>query len=164
MLAWEAQVMRAMEWDGGILGHWNVELAKIDPLLRLAQAKLLARVAGVLPGFYHLVRLRDPGTQGFMMLNPLMGPDGQFVEPSDAMLRGLRAADLQNRRAVDDRVRRDAAAKELARIDEVRDDMDRRDEIRDRLNAITRAQITMSDGPWSQNAAGSRRPTRGKGR
>lgn len=164
MLAWEAQVMQCLEWDGGILTHWNEELAKIDPLLRLAQAKLLAKVSGVLPGFFHLVRLRDPETQGFMMLNPLMGPDGEFVEPSDAMLRGLRAADLQNRRAVDDRVKRDVAARKLAEIEEARDDLDRQDEIRDRLNAITRTQITMSAGPWSQNHAGSKRPTRGGGR
>lgn len=163
MLAWEAQVLEVLHWEGGILDHWNRELKQIDPWLRLAQAPLMAIVAGVLPGFYHLVRLRDPASSMMMMLTPLQGPGGVFVEPSDAMLQGLRAADLQNPRAVADRVKRDRDAAELRRIEEARDDMDRRDQIREGINAITRTQVLMSpDVPWSQNVAGQKRPTRGK--
>lgn len=165
MLAWEATVSEALEWDGGILEHWNPLLRQIDPLLCLAKGRLLARVPGVLPGFYHLVRRRDRATDSFMMLAPLTGPSGEFAEPSDAMLRALRAADLQNPRAVQDRVKRDETARKLQEIDQARDDMDRRDEIRERVDAITRTQVNMSPGiPWAQNAAGAKRPTRGKAR
>lgn len=164
MLAWEAQVQAAMHWEGGILDQWNPELRKLDPFLCLAQAGPGARVAGVLPGLYHLVRRRDPATATFMMVTPLH-VDGKFVEPSDAMLRGLRAADLQNPRAVQDRMRRDIEASRSAANEERRDDEDRRDQLRDGLNAITRTQVNMSpDIPWAQNFAGSKRPTRGKGR
>lgn len=163
MLEWEAQVREALHWEGGILEHWNRALADIDPMLRLAQAGLLAQVPGVLPGFYHLVRLRDPASATFMAVIPLTGPRGEYAEPSDAMLRGLRAADLQNPRAVADRDKRDRDAAEYQRIDEARDDMDRVDLMTEKLNAITRTQVSMTDVPWAQNAAGARRPTKGKG-
>lgn len=164
MLAWEAEVLAALHWEGGILDHWNRELKDIDPLLRLTQAGLTVSVMGVLPGFYHLVRLRDPSNATMMMLTPLQGPGGVFVEPSDAMLRGLRAADLQNRRAVDDRLRRDQETARAKASEEARDDDDRRSEISQRLDAIMRTQVSMNtDVPWSQNHAGGRRPTRGKG-
>lgn len=163
MLAWEAQVLACMHREGGILDHWNRELEPIDPLLRLMQANVSARATGVVPGFYHLVRLRDPARASFMMVAPLMGPRGEFAEPSDAMLRGLRAADLQNQRAVADRARRDAEAERDRAGDERRDDDDRRAEISQRLDAIMRTQVSMNrDTPWAQNAAGTKRPTRGK--
>jgi hypothetical protein len=130
----------------------------------LAQAKLTVAVAGVLPGFYHLVRKRDPATATFMMLNPLM-VDGKFVEPSDAMLRGLRAADLQNPRAVHDRMERDRRASRAEANAEKRDDEDRVEEMIGRYDAITRTQVNMStDIPWAQNQKGMKRPTRGKRR
>ena len=163
MLAWEAQVQAAMHWEGGILDHWNPELSKLDPFLCLAQAGPGARVAGVMPGCYHLVRRRDPATATFMMLAPLH-VDGKFVEPSDAMLRGLRAADLQNPRAVHDRMERDRLAARAEANSEKRDDEDRVEEMIGRYDAITRTQVSMSDTPWSQNAAGAKRPTKGKGR
>ena len=164
MLAWEAQVKAALHWEGGILDHWNRELRQIDPLLCLAQAGPGARVAGVMPGCYHLVRKRDPATATFMMLTPLH-VDGKFVEPSDAMLRGLRAADLQNPRAVRDRLARDRLAAMSQANEERRDDEDRVDEMKGRHAAITRTQVNMSDDiPWAQNAAGAKRPTKGKGR
>jgi hypothetical protein len=165
MLAWEAQVERCMEWTGGILDHWTPELQNIDPLLCLAQAKVSARVEGVIPGLYHLIRRRDPSQPSFMMVAPLMGPDGQFVEPTDAMLRALRAADLQNPRAVADRLERDRLAERDRQTNDRNDDADRRAEVSQRLDAIIRTQVNMSDDiPWAQNHAGSRRPTKGKRR
>lgn len=164
MLAWEAQVQAAMHWEGGILDHWNRELRDLDPFLCLAQARILARVTGVLPGFYHLVRKRDPATATFMMLTPLQ-VGGKFAEPSEAMLRGLRAADLQNPRAVADRLERDRLAARADANSEKRDDEDRVEEMIGRYDAITRTQVNMStDIPWAQNQKGMKRPTRGKRR
>jgi hypothetical protein len=163
MLAWEAQVQAAMHWEGGILDHWTAELAKLDPLLCLAQAGPGARVPGVMPDLYHLVRRRDPASATFMMLTPLH-VNGKFVEPSEAMLRGLRAADLQNPRAVRDRMQRDIDAARSAAGEERRDDEDRVDEMVGRLNAITRTQVSLTDAPWAQNVKGTKRPTKGRGR
>lgn len=159
---WEARVKGMMHTTGPILDHWQPVLADIDPLLRLWRAHENAHAAGVLPGYYHLVRLNEGAP---MWLMPLMGPQHEFVEPTDAMLRGLRRADLQNPRVLRDRAlaaRREETAKERA---EARDDEDRLAEAWQRVQAIRRTQVLMSpDIPWAQNAAGQKRPTRSKGR
>ena len=160
---WEQQVLSMMHTVGGILDHWNPELQKIDRNLRLMQASEKAVCAGVKPGYYHLVRLRDSAEGTFMWVQPLQGPQGQFIEPNSVMLDALRMCDLQNERAVAERrhraeaeaasIERAAAAMAQARVEEGVE----------RHKAATRTQIRMNPGEgWAQNSAGTKRPTRSK--
>ncbi len=156
---WEARVKTMMRMGGPIIDHWNRELARIDERLRLWRAHDNADAAGVIAGFYHLIRLNEGAP---MWVMPLCLPDGSFAEPSDAMLRGLRASDLQNRAVVEDR--RHAADRQALSAEraEALDDEHRVDETWQRYLAQTRTQVLMSpDVPWAQNARGQRRPTRG---
>lgn len=160
---WEHLVLSMMHATGGVLDHWNPELRKIDPQLRLMQAMPGAVAPGVVAGYYHLVRLRDPARSTFMWVQPLMGPNGEFVEPTSGMLEGLRASDLQNARAVYDRHRQDEQAAKSAERSKLRDDEDRIDEGVERLNAATRTQILVSpDVRWSQNNSSAARRDRGE--
>lgn len=160
---WEQMVLSQMHATGGILDHWNKELKDIDRNLRLMQATPGAHAPGVKPGFYHLVRLRDNAEGTFMWVNPIAGPNGEFIEPSQAMLDGLRMSDLQNAAAVYARRRADEQAARSRVNDEQREDEDRLQEGIERLKAATRTQIlTSTDVPWSQNNSAAARRDRGQ--
>lgn len=152
----------SMMCETPICAHWDRELRKLDDLLRLRKAKDQAHEVGVRPGFYHLLRLNREGP---LWVQVLQGPSGEFVEPSSAMLEALRMCDLQNARAVRAREQMDKDA-EIARLrQEANDDEARGQEARERVAALTRTQVLVSpDVPWSQNSAGRKRPTRGRGR
>jgi hypothetical protein len=161
---WEALVLSMMHQAGGILNVWNDALRDIDRNLRLMQATEGAHAPGVLPGFYHLVRLRDPAEGTFMWVQPLAGPDGEFVTPTDQMLQDLRARDLQNPAAVADRRRADMIAASSKARSRANEDEDRVHYAVDLFKARTRTQVSMNrQTPWAQNHAGTRRPTRGGG-
>ncbi len=161
--AWEENVLSQMQDTGGIMDHWNPELKKIDRNLRLMHASEHADVAGVIPGFYHLIRLRDPAENTFMMVQPLRGPDDEFIEPSSAMLQGLRACDLQNDRVLADIRKQNARATASAERAKANEHEERQAEGIERFKAVSRTQVLMSpDVPWAQNHAGTKRPTRGK--
>lgn len=163
---WEADVLAAMRRDGPVIDYWNTELRKIDDELRLMQAGERATVAGVVAGFYHLVRLPSRLRQEMLMVVPLRDPtNGGFVEPSSQMLDALRMCDLQNaqvQRARDEQLLKDKAA-ELRAI--VREDQAREDEGVERIKAASRTQVLMSpDVPWSQNNSAAARRDRGQKR
>lgn len=162
--AWEQQVLSCMHMTGPVQDHWNPELQKIDPNMRLAQAYDRAECVGVMPGFWHFMRLRNPARHEMLMIVPLRNPvDNGFIEPSSAMLEALRMCDLQNDRAVEARIindRRAAASAERAKENEVEE---RRDEGRERYLAASRTQIlTSTDVPWSQNNSPAARRDRGE--
>lgn len=162
---WESAALSCMHDSGGILDHWNAELRLVDPNLRLMQASEHADVMGVLPGFYHLVRLRDTDRNDMLMVQPLRGPNDEFIEPSSQMLEALRACDLQNEQV---RRERDAATlrEEAARLRAIaREEECRRDEGVERFLAASRTQVLMSrDVPWSQNNSAAARRARGQKR
>lgn len=152
-----------MHTEGGILDHWNAALKDIDPNLRLMQAFDRAECMGVLPGFYHLVRLRDPAKPEHLLVVPLRGPNNEFVEPSSGMLEALRAADMQNEAVMRDR---EAAAlrEEAARLRAIqREEECRVDEGVERFLAASRTQVLLSpDVRWSQNNSPAARRERGQ--
>lgn len=159
---WEATVKQMMRWGGPVIDHWNPELARIDPLLRLALASENASAAGVRPGFYHLVRLNENAP---MWVQPITGPNREFMEPSSAMLDALRMCDLQNTQVVIARQREDELAAKRREREQQAESDDRAREMFERLKAVSRTQILMSpDVRWAQNVTGQRRPTRGRGR
>lgn len=147
------RVLGLMHLEGGILNRWNAELRKIDPHLRLGQAfESVPEGYPLVPGYYHLVRLNPdapPTTE------PIMGPNGEFVEPSGQMLERLRASDLQNPAVMRDRQKREQLAEELKERATARLREERRDELFGRLAAATETRVSMVPG-WSQNAAGKR--------
>lgn len=161
---WEACVKSVLMFHGTVQDHWNVELKKIDPNLRLVRAYDNATdVAGVMAGFYHLVRLRDPMTPGMLLIVPLRGPSGEFIEPSSGMLDGLRACDLQNERV--NRARQADAERTAASIERAaaREEEERIDEGVERYNAAFRTQILTSlDVPYSQTNSATARRDRGQ--
>lgn len=160
--AWEQNVLGQMHATGGVMDHWNPELQKIDRNLFLMQASEHADVAGVIPGFYHLIRLRDSAENTFMMVQPLRGPNDEFVEPSSAMLDALRACDLQNDRVLADIRKQNARTTASAERAKANDDEDRLAEGMERFKAVTRTQVLMSpDVPWSQNNSANARRARG---
>ena len=160
---WEQQVLAAMHQEGGILDHWNTVLKDIDPNLRLMQAGERVNVAGVLAGFYHLVRLRDPAKQEMLYVCPLRDPvTGGFVEPTDQMLDALRLCDLQNEQA--QRAREEATLREQAAAlrAQQREEACRIEEGVERFLAASRTQVLMSrDVAWSQNNSAAARRDRG---
>ena len=159
---WEATLLSQMHTEGGILDHWNAALKDIDPNLRLMQAMEQAHCAGVIAGFYHLVRLRDPLQNDMLMVVPLRGLDNEFVEPTSQMLEALRMCDLQNQRVIEDRDKAMLQAEAARPRAVAREEECRRDEGVERFLAASRTQVLMSpDVPWSQNNAPASRRDRG---
>ena len=141
-------------FDFDIAAEWNQELRKIDPLLRIAKAKERAHAPGVVPGYYHLVRI-NPGAP--LWVQPLHDQNGQYVEPSSAMLNWLRGADLQNPVAVRDRQKLDKAAEKAAERTAALEHEQRVDTMMDRWKAASQVRIPFNtDSRWSQNVAGLR--------
>lgn len=160
---WEHNVLSMMHATGGVLDHWNTELRKIDRNLRLMQATENAAAPGVMAGFYHLVRLRDTMEGTFMWVQPLRGPNGEFIEPTSMMLDALRGSDLQNASAVYDRKRADERNQASILRQRENDEDDRIREGIEHFKAVTRTQVLMSsDVPWSQNNSANARRARGE--
>lgn len=154
---WEAQVLANMQQEGPVLDDWNRELRAVDPLLRLMKANVLSVCPGVLPGFYHLVRLPDRSTNDIMMVAPLRDPHGNFVEPSFALLDALRACDLQNERAVMERREAIKQAQAAAERDAEREHEDRVNEGMELVRHYEDTTVSMTqDVAWSATNRGRR--------
>lgn len=148
------RVLDMLQLSGRVQELWNRELRTLDPLLRIGKAKDRAHAPGVRPGFWHLVRLNEHAP---IWVQPLVGPDGGFVEPSMAMLESLRQSDLQNSRAVRARRAQDEREAESRRNARVRADEERGEELRDRVKAATQTSVSLNlDVPWTQNVDGRR--------
>lgn len=161
--AWEAQVLAAMHQVGGVLDHWNRELKQIDPNLRLMQAGERVSVAGVIAGYYHLVRLREPGRDEMLMVVPLRGPNGEFVELTGDMLEALRLCDLQNDQALEAQRTAIASQERSAARADANEEEERRAEGIERWKAASRTQVLMTpEIPWTQNNSPASRRSRGE--
>lgn len=147
------EVLEAARRDA-TLDYWDRELKKIDPALTIIKAVDDARVPGLKAGYYHIVREVENGPPSIL---PIVGENGEFVEPTSRILDLLRAGDLQNPRAMAERRRRDDAA-ERAREKARQDGHEERvEEMLDRWKSMTQTRVSMSrDTPWSQNVQGRR--------
>lgn len=151
--AHRAEVVQAARRDA-LCDYWDRELQKIDPALTIFQAKEDATVPGLKPGYWHICR-DNPGAPPSLL--PLVGDDGEFVEPTSKMLEVLRAGDLQNRRAMEDRARRDEEAERRRERERQDAHEERVSEMLDRLASATQTRVSMTDAaPWSQNVQGRR--------
>jgi hypothetical protein len=146
-----ADIRAMMSFQDPVCAQWSAELQKIDPYLRLARAKENASAPGVIPGFYHFVRL-NPGAPVTVM--PLH-VDGEFAEPTSRMLDTLRQSDLQSTRVRVDRELAERREEEAKERQKARDAEDRQAEMYDRFKAVTQTSVSMNrDQPWSQNVDG----------
>jgi len=149
-----ATTLNMFDLFGPFYDKWNRELKKLDPLLRLGKAKEKAHAVGVIPGYYHLIRI-NPGAPLWTM--PLHDSQGRFVEPTSRMLDQLRERDMQNMRVIRDRQK---AIEEKAKQEE-KDKANRIerlvDEGTERWKAYSQVRIPFNnDAKWSQNVAGRR--------
>lgn len=152
----------SMLYSDEVCRTWDRELRAIDDRLHLMRAKDNAHALNVRPGFYHLVRLNDGAP---IMVHPLTGPAGEFVEPASQLLDALRACDLQNHQVVRARMAHDELAAKRRERAKANEGEDRVAEGVERWKAVSRTQVLMSpDVGWAQNAAGQKRPTRGRRR
>jgi len=162
-LAFNAATLGMFYFDGSVCDDWNPELKKLDPLLRLGKARDHAHAVGVIPGFYHLVRLpSDRG--GPLWTQPLYDTayhaqtgNYKYVEPSGEMLRILRERDMQNMQVI--RARNRAIEEKAAQEEKAKANRLERlaDEGYERWKAYTQVRIPFNtDSRWSQNVAGKR--------
>jgi hypothetical protein len=147
-----ASTLNMFDMFGPHYDKWNRELKKLDPFLRLGKAKEKASAVGVVPGYYHLIRI-NPGAPLWTM--PLHDSQGRFVEPTSRMLDQLRENDMQNMRVVRDRRK---AIEDKERAGE-KAKQDRRDYLNEKAEehyaARFKTRVSMNrDTPWSQNVAG----------
>lgn len=142
---------------------FNEDLRRIDEGLQMVfipdWMPLDVVAAGARPGRYNLIREDHKG--GPLTFIPIVGPDGEFVEPGSHIFDLLNANDWQNPRVIKHRkelqakiadAKRKAEEEEMRRLDE---------EVIERYKAYTRTQVLMSpDVRWAQNSAGRRRSHR----
>jgi hypothetical protein len=140
----------------GIVGKWNKEnspLRKLDPMLRIGKAKEKAEAIGVVPGYYHLIRI-NPNAPTWAV--PLHDGNGGFIEPTEALIEMLRRQDLQNPRVQRDKEKAKADAEAAADRDDQNRHEGRVDNMMSNWRAIARPSILVSDVKWSNRAAGKR--------
>jgi hypothetical protein len=143
-----------MARHAGIVQAFNKELRAIDPHLQMVWFDEDVVLEGVVPGRYHL--LRDaPGVPP--TLEPICGPNGEFMEPNSGLFNWLRESDMWNAEARRDRERRQEEARRSAERVREREREEIREELLDRYNAHFRTSVSMDrSSPWSQNSRGRR--------
>jgi len=152
--AHNAAVLDMLEFDDRSLDHVRRELELFDPLLRLGKAKAGARLPGVRPGFWHVVRLNECGPY---FVQPLTDENDGWAEPALSMFDMLRQADLQNPEVVAARRRVDVLAEREAEGEKQRFSDDMAAEVEERWAAATETRVSMSqDSAWTQNVSGKR--------
>jgi hypothetical protein len=149
---------------------FNRDLENVWPGMRLLwcpdPAPVEAVTMGARPGRWGILMPSQTGGPG--SVKPILGPDGEFVDPSlnaSAIFDQLRAGDWWNPQVRRDRER----AKEAARVASEKRKQQERDEmtedIMERYLAVSRAQVSMSrDTPWAQNQAGRKAIKAAKGK
>lgn len=132
---------------------WDRELKKLDSALYMVKAHDDAEVPGLKPGFWHVIRDCSPAPPAIL---PIVGDDGEYVEPTSRLLDVLRAGDLQSRRAMEDRAKIDEARARSREREEQSAHEDRVTEMIDRVKSLTQTRVSMTDVPWTQNVQGRR--------
>lgn len=148
------------EWSRADLNAKRLtrELKKLDPHLELgfcdpeaAKNRPEDLAPGVVPGRWHVIRKNPKGLDSYF---PIMGPNKEYVEPTDKIIEDMKAADLWRRGALqelNDRLRRNA---EKQKRQEQTENEQRRDEIAEIYRAVRRMP---GDGGMERNHAKKRK-------
>lgn len=149
-----ADLLSRVDSDDPVAQRFTVLLRRIDPRLRLVRAReRIEPGTPLVPGYYHLLRFNEHAPISVFTLHD----NGAFAEPNSRVFERLAAGDLHDPRVM--RELRDAPeqARREAERERNRERVARREELRDRVNAATRAQVSMDDTlPWTQNSQGRR--------
>lgn len=146
---------------------FNRDLENVQTGMRLVwcpdPAPVDAVAMGARPGRWGILM---PGVKGGpASVKPIVGPDGEFVDPSSnasAIFDYLRGQDWLNPEVRRDRERAQEEARRAAerRKEQEQEEFDR--ETLERWLAVSRPQISMNrSSPWTQNASG-RKPKKEK--
>lgn len=144
------------EWEQ--VKHWNKELARVEPNLKLVYcpdpAPVDAAAAGAKPGRWHIVRFNVGAPISFILLET---PDGEFAEPGSWMFDLLAKSDLWSAQVQRERAALARRAEDAKRRSEEAFRQARDAEMVEAIKAVTRTQVSMNRStPWSQNANGQR--------
>lgn len=134
--------------------EYTRELKRIDSYLEMVFFPERAPAQpGMVPGAYHVVRWNPTAAP---TVEALVDHFGGPLALGSWVYDKVRASDLWNAEVVKDRERfekRALAARDAAKAREQEDHMT---ELRERADAAWRTQVSLTDAPWSQNAAGRR--------
>lgn len=137
----------------GWLKHFDAELRKLDQRLSLVRAGTQFTMPGLVPGYWHVKRRNDPPAMDSYL--PLMGPDGEFVEPHMGILENLKRQDLQRDGALDELRKREEREREDQEKAKRFRAADRQEEFATRLKAIENPGVSMAPG-WTYRKKGRR--------
>lgn len=140
------------ELQYGILDKWNRELKKFDPLMRLGKAHDNAEGVGVIPGYYHLIRI-NPGQPIWAI--PIHD-NGKFAEPTNAMLDMLRNSDMQNPQVLRDKERMAKQEAESKKREKLRKREEREDAMMEAWSSIYQPKVAFGEKGWTNSTAGKR--------
>jgi predicted trehalose synthase len=133
--------------------EFNRQLEALDPDLELVWVPEGADFPGLVPGRWHIRRANTRG--GLDAFLPVLGPDGEYMEPHSGVLDQLRKYDLQNggleRLRQEKEDERRARERDLERFRE-----QRRDAVLARYRAMTSPGVSFHDRQWT-NKAGARK-------
>lgn len=119
--------------------HYTTELKKIDPDLELVKASNTANVAGLRPGYFHVLRKGMPCT-----LLVLEGPNGEFREPDSTLFDFVHQQDLWNDRAQGINKERQRKLHEARERQTDRERQARVEEANERIASLNRESISFS--------------------
>jgi hypothetical protein len=136
-----------------VCDEFNPQLKHIDPHLELVWWPAHNPPApGFIGGRYHLIR-HNPNASG--SVEPLLGPNGAYREPDSSLFEWLSRSDMWNDQANRERRRIMQAARDAQASAQQREREDIALELKERVDAATRASVSMTPG-WTQTAAGKR--------
>lgn len=141
----EAETLQVLETKT-TLDHWDRELRKIDPHLTLVRARERATVAGLKPGYWHIMRT-VPGSPPHLI--PLEDELGSPRDPGGWMFDKLNEDDLWNDRTQRERRKLQEAAARARDRHKALEVEERKQEVRERLKGYRDESILFSpDVPW----------------
>lgn len=134
-------------------------LFRVDPYLSMVfcndPAPIEVAHCGARPGRYNIVR-QVPGAP--LSFIPIVGPSGEYVEPTSRVFELLRQMDWWNEDVKRDRNAREDRLEDARRKTQDAERERLNTEVYERYVAGTRTQVSMNpDVPWAQNAAGFNR-------
>lgn len=137
-----------------VCAEFNPELKRIDANLEMVYWPMRhPDIHGFIHGCYHVVRHNPLGAGS---VEPLVDADLKYREPGSWVFDMLAASDMWDDRVMRDRQKLRERAVRARERQQAREREDRREELRDRVNAATRASVSMTDVPWTQTASGRR--------
>lgn len=152
----ELQVEARFKWAR----EFEAELKRIDhrlfgPVFCPDPAPLDAVVMGAQPGRWHVGRENEGAPTSLL---PILGPNGEYMEPTSRVFEQLKQMDWWDDRVMRDRRKRERELEEAKARREERERKEFDEECYERYMAVSRTQVSMNrDTPWTQNHAGGKR-------